>query len=247
MNHLQAFLLGLLQGLTEFFPVSSSAHLKIAKMFFGIEQEHVLFDLSCHFGTLLVLLYFLRHQILSLNFSKSKEIAWAILPLFPFYFLLKPLRDALSSSEYLGLCLIGTSGILFVGSRLRLSITSPIARSLWIGTMQASALIPGISRSGATISAGRIAGLEPSQAVRFSFLLAIPTILGGMALELLKFFRHPDFAAINITGCAIGFVTSAVMGYAIFSFAFRLLERGVLKPFAWYCLFLGILVTVVLW
>ncbi len=153
----------------------------------------------------------------------------------------------MSHSEYLGLCLIGTSGNIISRLRLRLAIASPVARSLWIGTMQASALIPGISRSGATISAGRIAGLEPSQAVHFSFLLAIPTILGGMALELLKFFRHPDFAAVSLTGCAIGFVTSAVVGYAIFSFAFRLLERGVLKPFAWYCLFLGILVTIVLW
>ncbi|MBS0615790.1 MAG: undecaprenyl-diphosphate phosphatase [Verrucomicrobia bacterium] len=247
MDYLQALFLGLLQGLTEFFPVSSSAHLKLAKMFFGIQQEHVLFDLSCHFGTLLVLLYFLRKEIFSLSIPKCKELSWAILPLFPFYFLLKPLRDALSHSEYLGLCLMGTSAILFLSSRLRLPIVSPVLRSLWVGTMQATALIPGISRSGATISAGLMAGQDPSSAVRFSFMLAIPTILGGMALELLKFARHPDFTAVDPLACLIGFVTSAAIGYGMFSFAFGLLQRGILKPFAWYCLFLGILVTILLW
>ena len=106
MSLLHAFLFGLLQGLTEFLPVSSSAHLKLAKLLFGIEssETQVIFDLMCHLGTLAAVLYFFRREIYSLFTAERKKLLLLIIatvPLVPFYFLLKPLRDFASAPQYL--------------------------------------------------------------------------------------------------------------------------------------------------
>jgi len=243
MNFWHALILGLIQGVTEFFPVSSSAHLKITRLLLDIPpEEHALFDLSCHLGTLVALVYFLRTDIVRL-FSVEREkirlFIIALLPLVPFYFLLKPLREWASQTEFLGLFLMVTSLILFLANRLQWRVKSPTRVAFFVGTMQAAALIPGISRSASTISTARILGWSPSQAVRFSFMLSIPTILGGMGIESIRHV-HTTF---SWTPCAIGFIASLAVASLVLPFAFRLLEKGVLKPFAWYCLFAGIVVT----
>src|ERR1700733_3432852 len=113
MSLIEAFIFGLLQGLTEFLPVSSSAHLKLAKLFFNIEntEAQIVFDLICHLGTLIALLYFLRKEILTIVRHDRRKLLFlflAILPLIPCYFLLKPVREFASQPHFLGPCLVLT-------------------------------------------------------------------------------------------------------------------------------------------
>ena len=197
MSPLISLLLGIVQGITEFLPVSSSAHLKLAKLLFhqGEGEQQVIFDLFCHLGTLLALIAFLRGMIFRLFTQDRKKLLLlflALLPLVPAYFLLKPLRDYLGQSHYLGFFLIGTSLMLFAADRFRLKTEVAEGWSakdtLWIGAMQSMALIPGISRSASTITCAKMLGWKAEEAVQFSFLLAIPTVIGGNMLELFKIF-----------------------------------------------------------
>ncbi len=181
MSFLQALIIGLLQGLTEFLPVSSSAHLKIVKLLMHIEQSQsqVIFDLVCHLGTLFALLYFLRAEVLQLLRAERKKLLLltvATIPLIPFYFLLKPLRDLASNPHWLGPCLLLTALLLFFGQSLRFKRKGqhPLKDAFWIGTMQSAALIPGISRSASTICCAQVLGWEAKEGVRFSFLLFDP-------------------------------------------------------------------------
>ncbi len=254
MNGLHAALLGLIQGVTEFFPISSSAHLKVFKTFFGIPtgEETILFDLFCHLGTLLALIIYFRKDILNLISYPRRLIPFmvALVPLIPFYFLLKPVREALSKPEYLGFCLIGTAAILYGASLLHKKVkeTLNLKDALWIGTFQGIALIPGISRSAATIGAGLWRGATPFEAVRFSFLLSLPAVSGGTFLELMKSKSHFSSASLSATlpHCLIGFATAAIVGLVVVRFAIPLLQKGVLKPFAGYCLIAGILLSLYL-
>ncbi|MFI5333736.1 MAG: undecaprenyl-diphosphate phosphatase [Chlamydiales bacterium] len=258
MTYLEALVMGILQGVTEFLPVSSSAHLKLAKILFGVEEGEglVVFDLVCHLGTLTALAAFFWSDIVALFRTERRKISLLIiatLPLVPFYFLLKPVRDFASQSNYLGFFLILTAMILFAGSHFRfkraeaITFRSRVTDALWIGAMQATALIPGISRSASTISCAQVLGWEAREAVRFSFLLSIPTILGGNAAECLKLMVTPVAPlSLSFSCCAIGFLSSGLVGFAVIRFAVRFLEKGDLRPFAWYCLILGVVTTVCL-
>ena len=258
MSWIEAVLLGLLQGITEFFPVSSSAHLRLARLLLGITnaEEQVLFDLFCHLGTLVALFLFLKKEIIDLFQTQRKNLALlcvALLPLIPGYFLLKPARVFLSQPHYLGFCLLATSGMLFLGHKFRLTREENITMkrqtsdALWIGAMQSTALIPGISRSASTISCARILGWQAAKAVRFSFLLSIPTIVGGNCLELLKMTLSPcSTNKIPFGLCALGFFCSLLTGLLLIRYAIAFLEKGTLKPFAWYCLVVGICTAILL-
>lgn len=258
MSTLQGILFGFLQGLTEFLPVSSSAHLKIFKMLLGIQnsEEQVIFDLICHLGTLVAVLLFFRKDILRLFTQEKKQLGilfLATLPLLPCYFLLKPLRDLASGPQYLGICLMMTGLILFIGSKWRWQrvpkegLKRQVSDALMIGAMQSAALIPGISRSASTISCAQVLGWPAGQAVRFSFLLSIPTVIGGNCLEALKIYLSSDAPVdISIGGCIAAFLTSCLVGLFMVRFALNLLEKGKLKPFAWYCLVLGGITTILL-
>ncbi len=258
MSYLEALIMGILQGITEFLPVSSSAHLKLTKILLGLEEGEglVIFDLVCHLGTLTALTAFFWSDIIALFRTERRKISLLIiatLPLVPFYFLLKPIRDFASQTNLLGLFLILTALILFAGSRVRIrrpdapSFRNKIQDALWIGTMQATALIPGISRSASTISCAQVLGWEAREAVRFSFLLSIPTILGGNGAELLKLtLSHSAPSSLSITGCVVGFLSAGIVGFAVIRFAVRFLEKGDLRPFAWYCFVLGVITTLFL-
>lgn len=253
MSWLYALFLGLIQGITEFFPVSSSAHLKFFKILLGIpsNEETVLFDLFCHLGTLLALSVYFRQDIADLLFRNQRRLiplAVGLLPLIPFYFLLKPMRDTLSQPGYLGYCMLGTAILLFCAARLRRQEKTEwkVKDALWIGTLQGAALIPGVSRSAATITGALWRGMAIQEAVRFSFLLSLPAVSGGTFLELLKVKSHLSSFAISLPVCMIGFAAAATAGSLVVRFAIPLLQRGVLRPFAWYCLFAGILLTLYL-
>lgn len=255
MSFFHALLLGILQALTEFFPVSSSAHLKILKHFLGLENwdQLVLFDLSCHLGTLIAVIYFLRKEIQNILFKDREKLFLfflALVPLIPCYFLLKPLRDWMSQKQCLGFCLMATGLILFAGqffrTRPKQDFGSPKRKRdvFCIGMMQSAALIPGISRSASTISCARILGWDIKDAVRFSFLLSVPTIIGGNSLELLKTVVSHPIPAFPWQSCLTAFGASLIVGLLVIRKAISWLEKGNFKPLAWYCFSLGLFVII---
>jgi len=250
MNKLEALILGMVQGITEFLPISSSAHLKLAKYFLGIQNEpgQIFFDLTCHLGTMIALLFYLKQDISKLIFHEPHKLKWlliALMPLIPSYFLLKPLCDYFSPIGFLGGGLFITSLILFLGTKSRsISRNKCYYRdSLFIGSMQAIALIPGISRSASTICTARILGWEAKEAVRFSFLLALPTVIGANLLEFTQLvMTHTPLP--SFTSCFIGFCSSLGLGVIGVRYALPFLEKGILKPFAWYSLVASLLISI---
>lgn len=255
MTTFDAVILGIVQGLTEFLPVSSSGHLKLAQFLLGLHSldKLILFDLACHLGTLLaIVLVFYKDlkSALTSNFRLLMLVGIATLPLFPLVWLLKPIKSLYASPGVLGFFFLATAAILFLGIWLgrTQSRPTPPLQSKWdalrIGLWQALAILPGISRSGATISGARMLGWDYIDAVRFSFLLAIPAILGGTVLELFSWWKAPEsVAALPLGYYGVGFAFSFATGYA----ALRLLMASGAKSkfsyFAWYCLFLGLATT----
>lgn len=248
MSLFDAIILGIVQGLTEFFPVSSSTHLKFAKMFLGIKdpENYLLFDLFCHLGTVMAAIFFFRREIKDVFLDKKIFFLFflALLPLIPCYFLFKPLREAESSLQ--GYCLILTAALLFSSSLIKDRPREACNKRkfkdvLFIGAMQGMALIPGISRSGSTISAALFRGWDVKEAVRFSFLLAIPTVLGGSFLECAKIVSHSKELVFSLPACLLGFGASLLVGLLGVRLISLVFKKKNLRPFALYCLFLGIL------
>lgn len=247
MTSLQALILGILQGITEFFPVSSSAHLKLAQMIFHLpgKDELLLFDLICHLGTLFALCLYAGKDVMHFfsQWKNCKRVSLAILPLVPMYFL--PIRHYFQKEIWIGIFLIFTSLILFVSSRLAAKTQEQSLKKrdvFFVGCMQALALFPGVSRSGTTISAGCIRQWPVAQAIRFSFFLSIPTILGGNVLELLKasLTRTTTLWTLPFIHYLIAFACSSTVGYLCVRWIFSLKSPQKLQRFAWYCLALGI-------
>lgn len=252
MSCIESVILGVTQALTEFFPVSSSAHLKLVKHFLGVEGS-VLIDLSCHLGTLIALIFFLRKDILDVFWKETKKLKLlfiALLPLPPLYFLMKPIREMVSDIHFLGLCLMGTGLILLAGQLFSMprSKNREYERktndALLIGALQSAALIPGISRSASTISCARFLGWSAKEAVRFSFLLSIPTIIAGNLWEFVKESSSLDQGmSLPWLSLFTAFATSFLVGLTLVRRAILWLEKGNIKPCAWYCLALGTLTT----
>ena len=247
VSFLESFFLGIIQGLSEFLPISSSFHIKMATKIFKITPYSPLFELSCHLGTALSAIIFLRKEIKKIFLQKRIKILHifiAILPLIPFYIFF---RNFIQNIELLGLFLIISSLFLFTTSLLKerkeknSSLNGKIKDVLFIGLMQACALFPGISRSGSTISAACFRGWHVKEAISFSFILAIPTILGGSVLETLKFLKDkPTFDHSVITG----FFASFLIGLITIHFIFKIKSRKKFLPFAFYCLIVGILTLI---
>ncbi len=255
MTALDAILLGIVQGLTEFLPVSSSGHLKLAQYFLGMQDldHYILFDLVCHLGTLLAI-FIVFFQNIKTIITKDTQRFWQVvigtLPLFPLVLLMKPIKAAYADPSYLGFFFILTSIILFAG--VRFGKTKPpeqISKRPWrdalaIGLWQALAILPGVSRSGSTISGARLLGWSANDAVVFSFLLAIPAILGGTTLEIFKLWQHPE-SSVNLP--LSHYLLGAIFSFGVGFFALQLLIKLTLQNkfyyFAWYCLILGLATT----
>lgn len=249
----EALFLGILQGLTEFLPVSSSGHLKLAQYFFGFKEldRYLLFDLVCHIGTVsAILTYYFRPILLIIRFDRMRifQVIIATLPLFPLVFLLKPLKEIIAHPEHLGYFFFITAGILYLSILLgRIhppfrDRQTPYRDALVVGLFQTIALLPGVSRSGSTISGARILGWSAQEAILFSFLLAIPAILGSATLIGLDTFLHPDLMVDNgmsLLQYIAGFVTSFGVGLFALSLLNRMAVRNQWMVFVWYCVFVG--------
>ena len=255
MTVLQGILLGLLQGLTEFLPVSSSGHLALAEHFFGIESPGVTFEVFVHFGTAMAVVLFFRGRIASILVALARcvvrlrhdvaEVRLALhllLATVPAaaagYFLAPRIEAAFRSPVLVSILLMVTglilwfSGKLFPGTKRRGNLPDALA----IGVAQALAILPGISRSGSTVTAGLAVGLERKAAAEFAFLLSVPIIFGAAAANL-----GDALEAGSSSGPALALGTLAAFLSALPAIAMllRAVVAGKLSSFAYYCWFVG--------
>lgn len=255
LSTFEAIILGIIQGLTEFLPVSSSGHLTLAQRLLGFNQldRYILFDLVCHLGTLTAIfaVYFkeIRETLVN-DRKKLLLILVATLPLFPLVFILKPIKTLFDQPQFLGYFFLMTALFLYVGIRFGKNCERPShekrrwKQALAIGFSQAFAILPGISRSGSTISCARVLGWSREDAVSFSFMLAIPTILGGTLLEGLHAYRDwgmTDPLPNAAYAYTAGFLTSMAVGYGALKLLVKLVQNDKLSFFVWYCLFIACL------
>ena len=248
MSIFEAFILGIVQGLTEFLPISSSGHLVIFQSILGVKVSGNQFEILVHLGTLMsVVLVFrdeLKNILISLDSKKTKNfILYIILGTLPAViigigfkdFFMKLFDDQLA----VGIALIFTGSFLIITFFIKTSDKPyTFKNSFLIGLAQALAIIPGISRSGMTITAALLLGISPKGAARFSFILAIPVISGATLITLIE---TNDYSQIlNLPGF-IGFLTSFVVGYISLRWLLKWVESGKLYLFGSYCIIIGLL------
>jgi undecaprenyl-diphosphatase len=253
--------LGIIQGATEFLPVSSSGHSILVPAVIGLSQPTLGMSVVAHLGTLLaVVIYFYRDlwQIVTTTLKSIQErqlmaypesrLAWYIvvgsIPAAAAGFLLEDwLADIFTHPRWAAVFLLATAVILIIGEKL-LSGRKQLADMTWldaliIGLFQALALLPGISRSGSTIMAGLTRGLNRELAARYSFLMSVPVIFGAGLIELTKLLSGEIVVEFSLL--AATFLTSAVVGYLCIRFLMAWLRQRNLYPFAIYCATFGLL------
>ncbi len=273
MSYFMAIFLGLVQGIAEFLPISSSGHLSLLQHFFGVqnvENDHLFFSVLLHLGTLISVCIVYRKDVVdmirefclgvgALFLPKLREknppparrlVLMVILGTLPLLVILpiKGVVEALyTNTVFIGFALIVTGFVLYLSDQLatgRKTIRNMTVKdALLIGCGQAVAVVPGLSRSGATIASGMTCGLERNFAVRFSFLLSLPAILGANILSLSDAVK----AGIDVSMLPkyiIGTVVAAVAGYFAIRLVKELAQKGKFGGFAWYCWGVGILAIV---
>jgi len=247
MTIIDSAILGILQGLTEFLPVSSSGHLVLGQDFLGINQPGNEFEIVVHLGTLFSVLIFFRTDIISLlGFSNQKYsnryILYIITGTFPAVIIGLVFKDSISlffdNRIVVGYALIFTSFILFLSFFKRLNNKNiSFLLAFIIGCSQAIAIIPGVSRSGITICTAILLGIPSKEAAKFSFMLAIPVISGA---GLLSFLDSSNITGIPIFAGLVGFFSSFFIGLIALKWLLSLLEKGKLYYFGIYCFLIGI-------
>ena len=272
MELLKSILLGIIQGLTEFLPVSSSGHLVLAQEIFGLsynEAENLAFDVFLHFGTLVAICVVFRKTvwgIIKAFFTSLKKLFTgkyrystldrfekmlllmiiSIIPLFA-VLLLKDKIDALFSSVLaVGISLIVTAGLLFVADMLtkkpRKTVEPKPLHGLIIGLFQAVATVPGISRSGSTITGGLLCGLDKSFAVEFAFVMSIPAVLGANILEIFKVVKNGMETPFSY--CLIGAAVAAVVGVGAIKLVEFVSRKNKFVFFSIYCAAVGLFAVI---
>ena len=267
LETVHAVILGIVQGATEFLPVSSSGHLVIVPWLLQWPASSLLFDTVLHWGTLVaILVVFWRDFLVIIDASirsifrrsladPNARIGWFIaigsIPAAVLGLLFQDFFEALfASPRAAGFFLIVTAGLLALSEVLARRITehTPLDRLSWgsvlfIGSAQAVALAPGISRSGSTIAAGLVMGLRREVAARFSFLLGTPAFLGAGLLQLSDALAtEPSLVRAELPQLLVGFVVSAIVGVLAIRFLLAYLQDHTLRIFVIYCLVLGIAV-----
>lgn len=247
---LRALILGIVQGLTEFLPVSSSGHLELAKWILGgdvVPQESMLMTVTLHAATALATLVVFRKEVLDIlrdlfQFKwndGTKFAALIVVSMVPAAIVGVLFDDALEALfdrqiVLVAFMLILTGGLLFLADRAKeTNKDNSWSSAIIIGIAQAIAILPGISRSGATISTSVLLGIDREKAAKFSFLMVVPLILGKMAKDLLD----GDFGSTttNLTELGVGFAAAFVTGVLACVWMIRLVKKAKLKWFAYYC------------
>ena len=249
MSFLDAVILGIIQGLTEFLPVSSSGHLVLAQAILKVKQAGVSFEVIVHLGSLLAVLVYFRSRIILLIkslFDKSmiqqrKMVLFLIAGTIPAVIaalLFKDFFEQAFSNPVMTSVMLFITGLILVSTKFFETRKNPVKlpTAIAMGIAQALAIMPGISRSGTTISVGMMAGVDPSEAAEFSFILAIPAILGALI------FKVDDIMSLDsslipqyITGAIVTFAASLFAVYAVLA----AIRRGKFVYFGYYCFAAG--------
>jgi undecaprenyl-diphosphatase len=256
MNWFEALALAVIQGLTEFLPVSSSGHLVLAQTFFGIDPASAfVYDIVLHLGTALAALVFYHRDVAGVlrgllppyrqappEFRAARRLllllAAATVPTAVIGLTFKDFFEGLFASPTAVVAALAVTGTFLIASSLLPATTLAVENAPWwraalVGVAQGIAIVPGISRSGSTIVAGLAVGLRREDAVRFSFLLALPAICGAALLEL----RHPPVGSpgVPVALAAAGFAAAAATGYLAILLVLRWTRAGKLWQFGLYC------------
>ncbi len=256
LEFIEAVFLGIVQGLTEFLPVSSSGHLLLGQYFLGLDQDRfgLSFDVALHLGTLVAVVSFFWRDLIRmvLAFLRSfrrrdlsdpdQRLAYLVLasmiPAALIGYLLEDLFETAVRSPWVVVFNLALVGVLFivgeaVGCKRRQASTLTFREAFGIGLAQAAALVPGVSRSGATITLGLFLGLRREEAARFSFLMSVPIIAGAGTLQLGEVVSE-GMGAYDTLLFGVGFVSSAVVGYLAIRFFLRFVVDHSLRAFAYY-------------
>jgi len=243
-------ILGVIQGLTEFLPVSSSGHLVIASKLLGLESN-IAFDVLLHFATLLAVCVYFASDIFKIikafltkrsledpYFKLGLLVIAGSIPTAIIGFTLQDIFEAMFSSLFtVGIFLLITGMLLMFADRFGKSRKDiqkfGLFDSLIIGTAQGCAIAPGLSRSGTTVSASLLAGLEPSLAAKFSFLLSMPAILGASVFKAKAMLSNASLEALA------GFMAAAISGYIAVRIFIKLIEKRQIRWFSYYCFIAG--------
>lgn len=259
MSLFESLILGIIQGLTEFLPVSSSGHLEIFKQLFGSDyhsKESLLITITLHMATALSTVFYFRKDIgfifkELLLFNKSESLDFTlkiILSMIPAIIVAMFFEDFIASLFDGNLLLVGfmlliTAFLLFQADRIGTNNKPLNYRSaLLIGVIQAIAILPGISRSGATIALAVLLGIGRERAARFSFLMVIPLIFGSMAKSLFEidsFSQSPDLSSL-----LLGFIAAFITGIFACKWMITLVKKSKLKYFSFYCIIVGFIAIV---
>lgn len=267
MKFWMAVVLGLVQGVAEFLPISSSGHLSLLQHFFGMPEPDQLYNILLHFATLIAVCVVYRQDIVDMVVEFFRWIASLVgkgekakgkppearrmilllilgtLPLF----LVLPFDDLVegmgANPTFVALMLLLTGCILFLsdyyGGGKKTVRTATVKDVLLVGAAQGLATIPGLSRSGTTISAGMALGFDRNFAVRFSFLLSLPAVLGATLLKVVKVAGEGGFELERLPMYLVGMVIAGVVGYFAISLVKLLADKGKFGKFAYYCWIVG--------
>lgn len=256
MSWIEAIILGIIQGLTEFLPVSSSGHLELAKVILGdqlVPEESMLFTVVLHAATAISTVVVFRKDVKTIfqglfqfkwneEFEFSLKIVISMIPAAAIGVLFNDVIEALFSGQVLlvGAMLAITGLLLFLADRAKetnkkVSYTGAII----VGIAQAIAILPGISRSGATISTSVLLGIDKDRAARFSFLMVVPLILGKMAKDILDGALSTEMS--SFLPMAIGFVAAFLTGLVACRWMIKLVRKSQLKYFSYYCFLVGLI------
>lgn len=260
MNFFEAIILGIIQGFTEFLPVSSSGHLELAKVILGdksLPQESLTFTVVLHFATALSTIVVFRKDIAQIfrglfqfkwneEFRFSLKIVISMLPAVVIGLIFEEEFEQFFGGEILlvGFMLIVTSLLLLFADRAQ-NTTKKVSffSAIVIGISQALAILPGISRSGATISTSVLLGVDRTQAARFSFLMVVPLILGKIGKDVLS--GSINFQSDQIGVMGVGFVASFIAGLFACKWMISIVKKSKLSYFAFYCFIIGVIAIAV--
>jgi undecaprenyl-diphosphatase len=265
---IEAIFLGIVQGLTEFLPVSSSGHLLLGQYFLGLDQQRfgLSFDVAMHLGTLVAVVAFFWRDLVRMAFAflrsfrhrdfadPDQRLAYLVLastvPAALIGYFLEDFFETVVRSPWVVVFNLVLVGVLFivgeaVGRRTRQASKLTFNEAVFIGLAQAAALVPGVSRSGATITLGLFLGLRREEAARFSFLMSVPIIAGAGALQLREIVSE-GMGAYDTLLFAVGFISSAVVGYLAIRFFIHFVVDHSLRAFAYYRFALAAVVVALL-
>ncbi len=261
MTELQALVLGLVQGLTEFLPVSSSGHLAVVKELFGVDVDNLSFEVVVHAATVLSTIVAFRKEIFDLlkgffKFQNNPQTQYLLkigVSMIPIFVVGVFFKDAVTEIFGAGLTVVGimllvTAVLLVLGEYLskRQAVRSATKElgykeAFIIGLAQSVAVLPGLSRSGTTIATGLMLGVDKKSVAQFSFLMVLVPILGEAFLELVSGELSMAASGISTTAVLIGFVSAFVSGYIACRWMIRIVQKAKLRYFSIYCICVAVL------